>query len=143
MPAAPWPELAELTDEIVTLAKPRVCASGARSPATPAAAAVSSRAAAAVAVAHDPQRALRCAAAEVGRPFDPNLSGDYSTTDMVNRLEPVEFHWIESSPAEQEFLGWTLAELRAEVVPRCSASRRPHASRGDVCRPWSGARHSG
>ncbi len=42
------------------------------------------------------------------------LSGDYSTTDMVNRLEPIGWHWMESSPAEQEFLGWTLAELRAK-----------------------------
>ena len=32
--------------------------------------------------------------------------------DMVNRLEPVGWHWIESSPAEQGFLGWTLADLR-------------------------------
>jgi PAS domain S-box-containing protein len=39
-------------------------------------------------------------------------SGDYSTTDMVNRLEPKTWRWIESSPAEQEFLGWTLPELR-------------------------------
>ncbi len=31
---------------------------------------------------------------------------------MVNRLEPLGFHWIESSQAEQSFLGWTLAELR-------------------------------
>ena len=37
--------------------------------------------------------------------FDPNMSGDFSTIDMVNRLEPVGFRWIESSPAEQEFLG--------------------------------------
>ncbi len=42
------------------------------------------------------------------------LSGDYSTTDMVNRLEPTSWHWIESSPAEQEFLGWNLNELRAK-----------------------------
>ncbi|MHB1561890.1 MAG: sensor histidine kinase [Isosphaeraceae bacterium] len=44
----------------------------------------------------------------------PNLqlSGDYSTTDMVNRLAPETWLWIESSPAEQEFLGWTLSELR-------------------------------
>lgn len=41
------------------------------------------------------------------------LSGEYSTTDMVNRLEPVGWKWLESSPAEQEFLGWTLSELRA------------------------------
>jgi len=43
---------------------------------------------------------------------DPPLSGDYSTLDMVNRLEPLGLHWIESSQAEQSFLGWTLAELR-------------------------------
>jgi PAS domain S-box-containing protein len=44
----------------------------------------------------------------------PNLqlSGDYSTTDMVNRLAPETWRWIESSPAEQEFLGWTLPQLR-------------------------------
>jgi PAS domain S-box-containing protein len=40
------------------------------------------------------------------------LSGDYSTTDMVNRLDPVHWRWLESSPAEQEFLGSTLDELR-------------------------------
>lgn len=43
---------------------------------------------------------------------DANLSGDYSTYDMVNRLDPVNFRWIESSTAEQTLLGWTLAELR-------------------------------
>src|SRR5205085_2209483 len=43
---------------------------------------------------------------------DPNLSGDFSMTDMVNRLEPKTLRWIESSPAEQEFLGWDLAALR-------------------------------
>jgi PAS domain S-box-containing protein len=43
---------------------------------------------------------------------DPKLSGDYSTLDMVNRLEPTGLRWIESSQAEQSFLGWTLAELR-------------------------------
>src|SRR5262249_25351843 len=53
-----------------------------------------------------------------GAPVGPSgrpgfqLSGDYSTTDMVNRLEPADWRWLESSPAEQEFLGWTLAELR-------------------------------
>jgi PAS domain S-box-containing protein len=43
---------------------------------------------------------------------DAMLSGNYSTLDMVNRLEPLGYHWIESSQAEQSFLGWTLAELR-------------------------------
>src|SRR5262249_54383068 len=45
-------------------------------------------------------------------PSSTQLSGDYATTDMVNRLEPVFWRWIESSPAEQEFFGWTLEELR-------------------------------
>ncbi len=48
-----------------------------------------------------------------GSPQGLQLSGDYSTTDMVNRLEPVGWYWLESSPAEQDFLGWTLTELRA------------------------------
>jgi PAS domain S-box-containing protein len=41
-------------------------------------------------------------------------SADYSTVDMVNRLNPVDFVWIESSDAEQAFLGWTLDELRGK-----------------------------
>lgn len=41
-------------------------------------------------------------------------SADYSTVDMVNRLNPVDFVWIESSAAEQAFLGWTLDELRGK-----------------------------
>jgi PAS domain S-box-containing protein len=43
---------------------------------------------------------------------DMALSGDFSIIDMVSRLEPRGFHWIESSLAEQEFLGWTLTELQ-------------------------------
>lgn len=43
---------------------------------------------------------------------DVALSGDFSIIDMVSRLEPRGFHWIESSLAEQEFLGWTLIELQ-------------------------------
>ena len=49
----------------------------------------------------------------LGHRQDPQLSGNYSTTDMVNRLEPAGWRWLESSPAEQEFLGWTLPDLRA------------------------------
>ena len=45
---------------------------------------------------------------------DPNLSGDFSTTDMVNRLEPKTLRWIESSRAEQVFLGWDQDALRAK-----------------------------
>jgi PAS domain S-box-containing protein len=46
--------------------------------------------------------------------FDPNLSGEFSTMerDMVSRLEPRTLRWIDSSPAEQQFLGWDLAALR-------------------------------
>ena len=42
----------------------------------------------------------------------PTMSGDYSTADMVNRLDPVRFRWIESSTAEQILLGWELEQLR-------------------------------
>ena len=49
---------------------------------------------------------------DLGQQFDPMVSGYYSTMDMVNRLDPVGFHWIESSSAEQLFLGWTIIELR-------------------------------
>jgi PAS domain S-box-containing protein len=72
---------------------------------------------------------------------DPTLSGDYSTLDMVNRLEPLGFHWIESSQAEQAFLGWTLAELRQksfldvihpEDQPRAQAMLRRALERGEA-----------
>jgi len=43
---------------------------------------------------------------------DMAVSGDFSIIDMVSRLEPHGFRWIESSLAEQEFLGWTLTELQ-------------------------------
>jgi PAS domain S-box-containing protein len=45
---------------------------------------------------------------------DSNLSGDFSLTEMVNRLEPKAFRWIESSLAEQKFLGWTLRQLQGK-----------------------------
>lgn len=44
---------------------------------------------------------------------DSNHSGEWNLTDMVNRLDPVGFHWIESSLLEQAFFGWSLRELRA------------------------------
>jgi PAS domain S-box-containing protein len=44
--------------------------------------------------------------------IDLTSTGDYSTLDMVNRLEPKSLRWLESSPAEQDFLGWSLQELR-------------------------------
>lgn len=45
--------------------------------------------------------------------FDPLASSDFTTLDMVNRLDPKTLRWLESSRAEQEFLGWSLDELRA------------------------------
>jgi PAS domain S-box-containing protein len=45
-------------------------------------------------------------------PSNVLMSGSFTIIDMVNRLDPQTFRWIESSLAEQEFLGWTLDELR-------------------------------
>ena len=73
--------------------------------------------------------------------LNPNMSGDFSTIDMVDRLEPTGFHWIESSPAEQDFLGWTLPELRQksflDVVhpddrPRALETLREALERGEA-----------
>ncbi len=47
---------------------------------------------------------------------DMALSGNFSIIDMVSRLEPRGFRWIESSLAEQVFLGWTLAELKRKSL---------------------------
>ena len=44
--------------------------------------------------------------------LDPLRSGEFTTSDMVDRLDPKIFRWLESSPAEQRFLGWSLPELR-------------------------------
>jgi PAS domain S-box-containing protein len=43
---------------------------------------------------------------------DLNSSATFTTHEMVNRLEPKGLHWLESSPAEQEFMGWPLSDLR-------------------------------
>ena len=48
-------------------------------------------------------------------PSDVLMSGSFTIIDMVNRLDPRTFRWIESSLAEQEFLGWTLDELRRKT----------------------------
>ena len=48
---------------------------------------------------------------------DPSSSGEFPCLDMVNRLEPGGLHWLESTPAEQEFLGWPLPELRRRAFP--------------------------
>jgi len=43
---------------------------------------------------------------------DLTSSGDFGTLDMVNRLDPADLRWLESSKAEQQFLGWPITELR-------------------------------
>ncbi len=113
LPVPPAPELVELTHEIVALARsirPR-SQQPRRSlpdPARPSAAEPPSDS-----ESHLTRSGLFDAPPSgLGRHSDPYASGDYSTTDMVNRLEPSELHWIESSPAEQALLGWTLTELR-------------------------------
>ncbi|MBV8486892.1 MAG: PAS domain S-box protein [Planctomycetaceae bacterium] len=40
------------------------------------------------------------------------IAADVLNVEMVSRLEPSRFYWIESSPAEQQFLGRSLDELR-------------------------------
>ncbi len=39
-------------------------------------------------------------------------NGDAESAEMINRLDPKTLYWIDSSPAEQEFLGWTLSQLK-------------------------------
>jgi PAS domain S-box-containing protein len=59
---------------------------------------------------------------------DISLSGNFLITDMVSRLDPHEFRWIESSIAEQEFLGWTLHEMRRKsFLEIVHAADRPRA----------------
>jgi len=59
----------------------------------------------------EPARALTVAE------LDPSISGDFSTLDMVSRLDPRGLRWLESSPAERDFLGWSLADLRRMSFP--------------------------
>jgi PAS domain S-box-containing protein len=39
-------------------------------------------------------------------------SGELSTLEMIDRLEPRTLRWLTSTPAEQEFLGWSIVELK-------------------------------
>ena len=39
-------------------------------------------------------------------------TGEFSTLDMINRLDARTLRWLESNHSERSFLGWTLAELR-------------------------------
>jgi PAS domain S-box-containing protein len=107
------PELAELTREIMALAKGihappsrRRAAFPARSKSPPEQQSSPSEASLTHSGLFDAPPPVQ------GRHLDPTLSGDYSTSDMVNRLDPLGFRWIESSTAEQILLGWTLEELR-------------------------------
>ncbi len=43
---------------------------------------------------------------------DELATGEFSTLDMINRLDARSLRWIESSHTEQLFLGWPLSELR-------------------------------
>ena len=110
----PTPELAELTREIAALARPVLPCSAPR----PAPAGLLRRPHK-LPITYRPRSSasmtrsgLYDAPPETEGPSNPNMSGEFSTVDMVNRLEPAAFQWIDSSPAEQEFLGWTIAELR-------------------------------
>ena len=73
--------------------------------------------------------------------FDPLISREYAATEMVNRLEPRLFRWLESSLAEQSFLGWSVRQLREksflEIVHpddlgRVRESLRQALVKGDV-----------
>ncbi|WP_435017547.1 sensor histidine kinase [Tundrisphaera sp. TA3] len=44
--------------------------------------------------------------------FEMMATGEFSSLDMINRLEPRTWRWLDSSATEQEFLGWDLARLR-------------------------------
>jgi PAS domain S-box-containing protein len=39
-------------------------------------------------------------------------SGEFSTLDMINRLDPRTLRWLDSSLSEQLFLGWSLDQLK-------------------------------
>ena len=111
------PELADLTVEIAALAKVLRSRTFARRIASPRASHRAGGSPSMPSQASLTRSGLFDAPPPVqgGRPdpnTDPSVSGDYSTADMVNRLEPVGFRWIESSTAEQILLGWTLEELR-------------------------------
>jgi PAS domain S-box-containing protein len=138
---APTPELSELTREIAALSRPprprAIAQSGVRGPAARISAErPTERPAAALT-----RSGLFDSPPASDAQLNVNMSGDFSTIDMVNRLDPAGFQWIESSPAEQEFLGWTLTELRQksfiDVVlpddrPRAVATLREALERGEA-----------
>jgi PAS domain S-box-containing protein len=138
----PTPELAELTREIAALGRLQRPLALTQPPPTRPAGVRPSRARPPLrSTASMTRSGLFDAPPEPGGQINPNMSGDFSTIDMVNRLDPVEFRWIESSPAEQDFLGWTLAELRQksflDIVhpddrPRAAHTLREALGRGEA-----------
>jgi PAS domain S-box-containing protein len=109
------PELAELTMEISALAKTLASRSTIRRESRRRASRSQPKTGVAPSTAYLTRSGLFNPALLANRPSKPNEptnSGEYSTIDMVNRLEPLEFRWIESSTAEQILLGWTLEQLR-------------------------------
>lgn len=67
-----------------------------------------------------------------GEVEDPDAvsSGTYSLIDMVNRLDPDGFRWIQSSLAEQHFLGWSLDQLQEKSFLDIVEDRdRPNAEK--------------
>ena len=109
----PAPELTELTREIAALSRrprPRAGLVGPNPP--PSILQTSPARAPARSIASMTKSGLYDAPPDTGEYMSAHTSGEFSTTDMVNRLEPVKFHWMESSPAEQDFLGWGIGELK-------------------------------
>jgi len=108
--ARPAAELLELTREIVALARSFRASSNPPRPLTPGPAKPSAGPVAPQAVSSLTRSGLFDAPPPDQSGMQP--SGEYSAIDMVNRLEPAGFHWIESSLAEQDLLGWSITELR-------------------------------
>ncbi len=137
----PTPELAELTREIAALARHQRARQLVQASPPVAGARIHIERPPLESTASMTRSGLFDAPSETSAAFNPSMSGDFSTIDMVNRLEPAGFHWIESSPAEQEFLGWNLTELRQksflDVIhpddrPRAAQTLREALERGEA-----------
>jgi PAS domain S-box-containing protein len=138
----PVPELAELTREIAALSRRLKARASQEQPAAqPPAAGASSDQSPPHSVAAMTRSGLYDAPPDTGEYMSAHTSGEFSTTDMVNRLDPIGFRWIESSPAEQEFLGWGIADLKqksfldivhADDRSRAAATLRDALERGEA-----------
>jgi PAS domain S-box-containing protein len=47
-------------------------------------------------------------------PIDPMASGEFTSQDMICRLEPNTLRWLDASEAAESFFGWPLRDLRAK-----------------------------